>query len=82
MNRRSLIKRIIDKLFRRKSSKQLLADLSFVTPDFLKKMTDKYGNENWALTADHFQNELNKAQLSYFDDIIEKKNPDEPCQNT
>lgn len=82
MNRHSLIKRIIDKLFRRKSSKQLVADLSFVTADFMKKMTDKYGNENWALTADQFQKEMNKAQFTYFDDIIGKKNSDASCQNT
>lgn len=74
MNRRSLIYRIIDKLFRRKRglSKQLVADLSFVTPDYIKNMTEKYGNQNWALTADQFQSEWNKAQTSYFEDKLKQ----------
>lgn len=71
------------KIFRRKkSSAQLLADLQKFTPDLMKKMVEKYGNENWVLTADHFQKEMNKAQLSYYDDIIENKNLLESCQNT
>ena len=69
MNRRSLIGQILDKLFRRKRSKQLLADLSHFTPDFCKKMVEKYGTESWGLSGEEFQNTWNKAQLEYFDKL-------------
>lgn len=73
MHRHSLIRRIIDKLFRRKRnlSKQLVADLSFVTPDYIKNMTEKYGNQNWALTADQFQSDWNKAQSAYIENKLQ-----------
>lgn len=66
----SFIKQVLHKIFRRKrNSKRLLADLSHFTPDYCKNMIEKYGNNNWALTGEQFQQEMNKAQLSYFDKI-------------
>lgn len=81
MNRRSLINRIIDKLFRknRNLSKQLVADISFVTPDYIKNITEKYGNQNWALTAEQFQSEWNKAQTKYFEEKVKPNNDDTIC---
>ena len=70
MNIRSLIGRMLDKLFRRKKlSKQLLSDLQWFTPDYCRNIVDKYGNENWTLTAEQFQNTCNEAQLEYLDKL-------------
>lgn len=72
MNIRSIIRWVQMKIFRRKLnlSKQLVSDLSFVTPDYCKNMIEKYGNENWALTADEFNRTMNKAQSSYIEDKL------------
>jgi hypothetical protein len=56
MNRRSLIKRVWDKLFRRKRniSKRLVNDIVIMTPQYYGDYVKKYGQENWTILAQEF----------------------------
>lgn len=81
MNRRSLIKCILGltaapKILAELDFKppviagpttNLFNDLVFTVPDYMPRLMEKYGNTSCGLTAEQFQNTMNKAQLSYFE---------------
>jgi len=50
-------------------TKSLIKDMQLITPQYYKGIVEKYGNENWALTAEQFQSTWNKAQRELFDKL-------------